>query len=60
LSANAQRSDFSGLERVCALAERVGVKQQLPAAHQQVLAFRGEPDASSGSREQPQPQFILQ
>ena len=45
--------------RACALAERIGVKQQPPTAHQQVLALRRQPHAPSDPREQPQTQFIL-
>jgi hypothetical protein len=46
--------------RACALAERIGVKQQPPTAHQQVLALRRQPHAPSDPREQPQTQFILE
>ncbi|HXQ03272.1 MAG TPA: hypothetical protein VN831_00750 [Bradyrhizobium sp.] len=58
--ANPQHSDLSSLERAGALAERLGIKQQPPAAHQQVLALRRQPHVPSDPREQPQTQFILE
>ena len=57
--ANPQHSDFSALERARPLAERLRVRQQPAAAHQQVLALRRQPHAASDPREQPQTQFIL-
>ena len=38
-SANPEQSNFSGLERARALANRVRIEQQPPAAYQQVLAL---------------------
>src|ERR1700728_4347606 len=55
-----EHSDFSGLERAGALADRVRIKQKPPAAHQQVLALRCKPNAPSRPRKQPQAQLILQ
>ena len=57
--ADPQYSDFAGLERAGTLAERIRVEQQLPTAHQQILALPRKPHASSDPREQPQTQFIF-
>ena len=38
---NPEQSNFSGLERARALADRIRIEQQPPAAYQQILALRG-------------------
>ena len=48
------------LEGACALAQGLGVSQQLPAAPEQVFAFARQSDAAADAIEQLHPEFGLQ
>src|ERR1043166_4823889 len=47
-----QYSGLTAFEHACALAERIRLGQQVPAAPEQLLALRGEPDATPDAIEQ--------
>jgi len=59
-AANPQRAGFSGSQRACALAERLGVLQEPAAAPQQVLAFGCQFDPAADTIEQGNPKLGLE